>query len=247
VAAAPTTVPPAELPVTPVPEPQPAPTAATLRFESQPPGARIVVNGQDTGLTTPAVVPIQQDQLPARVQFVLQGYRTESATLTTEAAQAGVLSVSLSPRETLPKGRLVGRGDYAFELLDGSRVISAASQSHDLEVSGLRSLRLRADRYFLNQTVRVNLGEGGIVAISAPPLGSISITVAGALAGCRALIDDRLVDGGALPVSNRSIASGVHRVRLTCDSGDTDAQSVTILPQQHSVVRFGSDAALAPR
>jgi serine/threonine-protein kinase len=246
-AAAPATVSPAEPPVTPVPEPQPAPTAASMRFESQPPGARIVLNGQDTGLTTPAVMPVPLDQLPARVQFALPGFRSETATLTAEAAQAGVLSVSLSPRETLPKGRLVGRGDYAFELLDGSRVISAASQNHDIEVSGLRSLRLRADRYFLNQTVRVNLGAGGLVAVSAPPLGSISIAVAGPLAGCRALIDDRLVDGGALPVSNRSIASGVHRVRLTCDSGDTEAQSITILPQQHSVVRFGSDAAVAPR
>jgi hypothetical protein len=218
-----------------------------MRFESQPPGARIILNGLDSGMTTPAVVPIQADQLPLRVQFVLQGYRSETTTLTSDGAKTGALSVSLSPRETLARGRLVGRGEYAFELLDGGRVLSASSQNHDLEVSGIRSLRLRADRYFLNQIVRVNLGEGGIVAVSAPPLGSITISAAGALAECRVLIDDRLVDGGALPVSNRAIASGVHRVRLTCGGGDSDAQSVTILPQQNSVVRFAADTPLTPR
>jgi serine/threonine-protein kinase len=241
--APPTTVPPAEPPAATAPIDARIP----MRFESQPPGARIVLNGQDTEQRTPAVVPIHPEQLPARVQFVLQGFRSETATLTSEAAQAGTLSVALTPRETLPKGRLIGRGDYAFELLDGSRVISASSQSHDLEVSGLRSLRLRADRYFLNQTVRVNLSEGGIVGVSPPPLGSITIAGAGPMAECRALIDDRLVDGGALPVSNRAIASGVHRVRLSCAGSDTESQTVTILPQQNSVVRFGADAPLTPR
>ena len=141
----------------------------------------------------------------------------------------------------------MGTGEYPFELLDGSRVLSAANQRHDIEVSGLRSLRLRAERYFLNQIVRVNLGEGGIVAVSAPPLGSITISAAGPLAECRALIDDRLVDGGALPISGRAIASGVHRVRLTCSGGDTDPQPVTILPQQDSTIRFGAEARLTPR
>jgi serine/threonine-protein kinase len=230
----------------PAPAAEPQPTSVTVRFDSRPPAARILINGQDTGLTTPADVSVEAAQLPARVQFVLQGFRSETSTLTSEAAQAGSLSVSLSPRETAPRGRLVGTGEYPFELLDGSRVISAANQRHDVEVSGLRSLRLRAERYFLNQTVRVNLGEGGIVAVSAPPLGSISISAAGPLTTCQAVIDDRVVDG-PLPVSSRAIASGVHRVRLTCSGGDTEAQPVTILPQQDSVVRFAAEARLTPR
>ena len=96
--------------------------------------------------------------------------------------QSQAVTVSLSPREVGPRGRLVGNGEYAFEVLDGRRVISASSERHDVAVSGVRSLRLRSDRYFLDQNLRVTLVEGGIVQVSAPPLGSVTITAVGALA-----------------------------------------------------------------
>ena len=235
---------PAAPPATP-PEPVAAPLM--VRFDSRPAAAKILIDGQDTGKTTPAEIPIDAARLPVRVQFELQGFRTEEASLTSDAARSGLVSVSLSPREPVARGRLVGNGDYPFELLDRQRVISAASERHDVVVSGLRSLRLRSDRYFLDQTIRVNMGDGGIVQVDAPRLGAVTITAAGALAACRALVNDRVVDGGALPVSNRAIASGVHRVRLSCDTGDTDARSITILPRQGSAVHFTADTPVIPR
>jgi hypothetical protein len=227
--------------------PEPVTTTVTVRFDSRPPAAKILIDGRDTGKTTPAEIPIDTSQLPARVQFELPGFRSEDASLTSDVARSGMVSVSLSPREAVTRGRLVGTGEYPFELLDRQRVISATSDRHDVAVSGLRSLRLRSDRYFLDQNVRVNLAEGGIVQVSAPPLGTVTITAVGALAGCKAFIDGRIVDGGSLPVSNRSIASGVHRVRLSCSNGDTDAQTVIVLPHQSSAVRFTADTPVIPR
>ncbi len=226
----------------------PAPvTTVTVRFESQPAAAKILIEGRDTGQTTPAEIPIERSQLPARVQFQLPGFRTAEASLTSEVAGTGVVSVSLSPRETAARGRLVGTGEYPYELLDRQRVISATSDRHDVAVSGLQSLRLRADRYFLDQNIRVNLGDGAIVQVSAPPLGTVTIAAVGALAECRVLINGRLVDGGSLPVSNRAIASGVHRVRLSCSNGDTEPQSVVVLPRQSSALRFAADTPVIPR
>ena len=244
-AAAPQTTPPTVPP--PAATPVPAATTVTVRFDSSPSAAKILIDGRDTGQTTPAEIPIDTSQLPARVQFELPGFRSEGASLTTEVARAGTISVSLSPREAATRGRLVGTGEYPYELLDRQRVISAASDRHDVAVSGLRSLRLRSERYFLDQNLRVNLGEGGIVQVSAPALGTVTITAVSLLADCKAFINDRMVDGGTLPVTNRAIASGVHRVRLTCANGDTSTQTVTILPRQNSAVRFAADTPVTPR
>jgi hypothetical protein len=239
-----TEAPPAAAPEAIAPSPV---TTVTVRFESEPAGARITIDGRDTGQTTPAEIPIETAQLPARVQFQLPGFRTADASLTSELAGTGVVSVPLSPRQTTPRGRLVGTGEYPYELLDRQRVISAASDRHDVAVSGLQSLRLRSDRYFLDQNIRVNLGDGAIVQVSAPPLGTVTITAAGALADCRVFINGRQVDGGTLPVSNRAIASGAHRVRLSCTSGDTEPQSVVVLPRQSSALRFAADTPVIPR
>jgi len=224
--------------------PPPAATSITVKFDSRPPGAKILIAGRDTGLITPADVPVELSQLPARARFELAGFRAEETDLTSETVQNPV-NVSLSPREVGPRGRLVGNGEYAFEVLDGRRVISASSERHDLAVSGLRSLRLRSDRYFLDQNLRVSLVEGGTVQVSAPPLGSVTVTGVGALANCQVFINDRLVDGGTLPVSSRAIASGVHRVRLSCSSGETQTRTVTVLPHQNSAVQFAPEAPAA--
>jgi hypothetical protein len=126
-------------------------------------------------------------------------------------------------------------------------VLSAASERHDLVVSGLRSVQLRSDRYFLDKIVRVDRGDGGTVKATAPPLGSITIYASGVLEDCKVLIDDRIVDSGSLPVVNREIASGPHRVKLSCSRGDTDAQSVDVLPYQNASTRFPASTALRPR
>ena len=225
--------------------PPPAATSITVKFDSRPSGAKILIAGRDTGLITPADVPVELSQLPARARFELAGFRAEETDLTSETVQGQAVSVTLSPREVGPRGRLVGNGEYAFELLDGRRVISASSERHDVAVSGLRSLRLRSDRYFLDQNLRVSLVEGGIVQVSAPPLGSVTITAVGALANCQVFINDRIVDGGTLPVSSRAIASGVHRVRLNCSSGETQTRTVTVLPHQNSAVQFAPEAPAA--
>jgi hypothetical protein len=200
-----------------------------VKFDSRPPGAKILIGGRDTGLITPADVPVELSQLPARARFELAGFRAEETDLTSETVQGQTVSVTLSPREVGPRGRLVGNGEYAFEVLDGRRVISASSDRHDVAVSGVRSLRLRSDRYFLDQNLRVTLVEGGIVQVSS----------------CQVFINDRMVDGGTLPVSSRAIASGVHRVRLSCGSGETQTRTVTVLPHQNSAVQFAPEAPAA--
>jgi hypothetical protein len=80
-----------------------------------------------------------------------------------------------------------------------------------------------------------------------PPLGSITVYASGVLEDCKVYIDDRLVDSGALPVANREVASGSHRVKLKCARGDTDDQTVNVPPHQNVSTRFGANTPLRLR
>jgi hypothetical protein len=60
-------------------------------------------------------------------------------------------------------------------------------------------------------------------------------------------IDERVVDSGSFPVANREIASGTHRVKLSCSRGETDPQTVTVLPHQNASTRFPASTPMRPR
>jgi len=224
------------------------PAPVTLRLTSRPPAAKILVDGRDTGKTTPAEIPIEPSRPPARIQLEMSGFKTEDVSLTADALRGGAIDVVLSPREPAPRVILVATGEYKFDVMDRQRVLSSANERHDVAVTGLRTVQLRSDRYFLNHTVRVDRGEAGTVRASAPPLGSITVYASGALEDCKVFIDDRIVDSGSFPVANREIASGVHRVKLNCSSrGETDAQIVNILSRQNTSTRFPANTPVRPR
>jgi hypothetical protein len=227
--------------------PAPAPPAvASLQLTSQPDGARVVVDGRDTGRNTPTQLQIDPARPPSRIQLALQGFRTEEAAVTAETVKRGSLDVPLSPLE-VTRVSLVASGDYEFEVVGRQRLLSPAATRHDVVLSGLQSVQLRSTRYFLDQAVRVDRASGGRVDVAVPPLGSITVYAAGVLEDCKVYIDDRIVDSGSLPVTNREIASGAHRVQLKCTRGDTDAQVVSVPPRNGFTTRFGANTPLRLR
>ena len=230
------------------PTPASAPTASptTLQLTSRPPGARVLVDGRDIGQTTPVQLRIDPARPPARIQFALPGYRTEEAVVTPATLGSGTLDMPLTAVE-VPRVSLVATGDYEFEVLGRQKVLSPAAARHDVVVSGFQSVQLRSNRYFLDQAVRVDRSTRGRVDALAPPLGSITVYASGTLEDCKVYIDDRLVDSGSLPIANREIASGPHRVKLKCARGDTDAQIVDVLPRQNVSTRFAANTPLRLR
>jgi hypothetical protein len=161
--------------------------------------------------------------------------------------RAGKVELTLVPRTPPKPLTLVATGDYPFDVTDGRQVLSAMSERHDVDVSGLRSVQLRSDQYFLNLPVRLDPDNGGSIKVSAPPLGSISVYATGMLEDCKVYLDARLVDAGSIPVANRRVASGSHRVQLRCARGDTDPQVVTIRADQDASALFPKDTPLRPK
>jgi hypothetical protein len=232
-----------EAPPPAVPAPPPI---ASLQITSRPAGARVLLDGRDTGRTTPMQLQIDPARPPARIQFALPGFRTEDTVVTAETLRNGSLDVPLTAVE-VARVSLQATGAYEFEVLGRQKVLSPSATRHDVVVSGLQTVQLRSNRYFLDQAVRVDRAAGGRVEAVVPPLGSITVYASGVLEDCKVYIDDRLVDSGALPIANREVASGPHRVKLKCDRGDTDDQTVTVPPHQNVSTRFGANTPLRLR
>ncbi len=232
-----------EAPAPPVPAPPPI---VSLQLTSRPAGARVLLDGRDTGRTTPMQLQIDPARPPARIQFALPGFRTEDTVVTAETLRNGSVDVPLTAVE-VARVNLLATGAYEFEVLGRQKLLSAAATRHDVVVSGLQTVQLRSNRYFLDQAVRVDRAAGGRVEAVVPPLGSITVYASGVLEDCKVYIDDRLVDSGALPVANREVASGPHRVKLKCAGGDTVDQTVTVPPQQNVSTRFGANTPLRLR
>ena len=67
-----------------------------LQVDSQPAGARILIDGRDTGLVTPASLPVEEPY-PEGVDLQLDGHRPIREPVTREVVAAGRLWVKLSP------------------------------------------------------------------------------------------------------------------------------------------------------
>ena len=116
-------------------------------------------------------------------------------------------------------------GPYAFEVWDGSRLLSASAQSHDLppQPNG-KSLRLVAPEVFLEQAIRIDGGDERRFEHAAPALGRIEIRAT--RGECKAMIGKSDVGYGPWPPRNAVV--GEHRVTLMCPDNQNPVQHVNV-------------------
>jgi len=103
-------------------------------------------------------------------------------------------------------------GGYPFEVLDGGKVLSAASASHELKAAAGKSLVISAPKYFLRQTVRVEGSGSQGFDWEAPGLGKLDVR--SAQETCDVVIGDRTL--GNPPLVIPEIAAGQYRVDISC-------------------------------
>lgn len=116
-------------------------------------------------------------------------------------------------------------GPYAFEVWDGSRLLSAAARSHQLPLQpNGKSLRLVAPEVFLEQPVRVDGGDDQRFEYAAPALGRIEIRAT--RGECKAMIGKADVGYGPWPPRNAVV--GEHRVTLVCPDNQNPVQHVNV-------------------
>jgi predicted Ser/Thr protein kinase len=228
----------------------PANTAATgapaasakrlVKIDSQPSGARIAMDDVETGRVTPADVEVDPDRLP-RVTLKLAGRSPVTAQLTSDDVQKGAVLLHLDrsaadkPAPATPaapaaappaapapdpKVKLSVTGDYPFEVVEGGRVISPMSDSHEVMVPGRARVILRNPEYFLNHSVQLD-GRAQF-EYQAPGLGRVDMRVRPI---CTVAIDGQ--DLGEPPIT-RPFAAGTHRAVVTCGAEPPKSQTFTI-------------------
>jgi hypothetical protein len=234
-----------------------------VRVDSKPAGARILVNGHDTGLVTPAEVPVDV-QSPPTVQLELGRQLRGEVRITDATLQSGVVNVALAqprapvppvvpagngttpaprradgdegvapppvPSPSPPPGRRVSvhvTGSYPFEV-SGCERTSAAATVHDLEVSAPCTLRLRAPKYYLDETRTIG-ASGGRIEMAAPQLARVQLR--SKYETCTVILDGRAV--GSPPV-DLELAAGTYRAEIQCRDRTYPIRELKIEPGQTS-------------
>jgi serine/threonine-protein kinase len=202
----------------------PATASGMVKLVTDPLGASVAIDGRDTGIVTPADIAIS-DVTGNRVRVGKRGYRTMDVRAAETQLRNGVVLVKLDPAVT--SSTLVLAGSYPFEVVEGSRVISAAATRHELTISSPRSLRLRASEYMLDMPVNADPSSARR-SYTVPELGRLTIRTT--LETCRVSIGGR--DFGFPPINEQKLAAGSYRVKLSCPDGDDRSQTVAVAPGQ---------------
>jgi serine/threonine protein kinase len=189
------------------------PRQEEVMIASEPPGARIRLNGHDSGKETPAVLAI--DGCESRtLELSRDGYRPWRATYTSEDRfDVMVDAVKKIKLEPVPVGEVRVRKpvDYDLEIYAGEKRIGRAGETLTLP-EGKHALTFRNDKVFVKETTQVSV-EGGKTAtpvINFPVLGTL--TVQAQPSNCKVFVDGVFVD--VTPVLEAPISSGGHRVKV---------------------------------
>jgi serine/threonine protein kinase len=221
--------------------PPPAAEKVIVRIVSEPAGAQVAVDGVDTGHVTPADVEVDPGaaSLP-KVTLTSPTHKPVTAQLTAEDMGKRNLLLRLEavappkppppppPVQPLPETtKVTMTGEYPFEVLDGARVISAASASHVFTVRGKPRLRIRNSDYFLDQPVQTDGSRA--FEWTAPGLGKLFLR---ARERCTVAIAGRNL--GEPPIQE-TMAAGTYTAEVTCD-GQTKRQTFSIATGETSKV-----------
>jgi serine/threonine-protein kinase len=206
--------------------------AGQIVIVSTPAGAAISVAGADTGLVTPAPVPVRGSG-GAAIVLSLQGYRPLTATLTEADIQAGRREFRLA-RDAGPV-KLTMTGSFPFEIVQGDKVVSPLARTHAVTLEpGGGAVTVRNPEVLLKQTVPVDFQRASAtVTLPAPGV----LPVFSAMETCTVLIDG--IDVGFPPIAAKTIAAGAHTVTLKCPDGTEQSQPVTIgAGERHAPITF---------
>ena len=198
---------------------------------SVPAGARISLNGIDTGRVTPSAVALGGKD-PATIELNLKGHQVLSSTLTAADLKRGRREFKLA-REAQPV-KVTVNGPFQFEIRQGEKVLSAMAAHHEVTVSpGSGPLSAVNADYLLNEALTIEFDKPE-AQIAIRPLGELAVYASAET--CSVVVDGR--DLGFPPIARKPIASGPHTVTLKCRDGKEESRKITIKPADFLPVTF---------
>jgi len=183
------------------------PSAGSLLVQSDPPGAKVSVDGVDHGVA-PVSVP---DLTPGDHEVVLQA-EGGPAVKQRVLIQAGVTSSVLAPVSTATAGPVSGwltvKSPVAIEIRENGRLIGTTEADRIMMAAGKHDLELVNDTLGYRATRSVQVPPGKVAPLTLEmPQGVINVNAA---PWAEVWIDGRRV--GETPMANLPIAIGPHEV-----------------------------------
>ena len=184
-----------------------------------------------TASTTPppATAPAPPASAPASATPAGGSARAGTAGEAIAAARPAAKAAAPPPPAAMVSVTLTG--GYPFEVLDGTKSISAAAASHELKQPPGKTLQLRAPQYFLSQTVRVEGSVNQPFEFAVPGLGSLDVR--SVQETCDVAIADKKL--GNPPLVVKEIAAGSYKVDLVCGSDVVKSAYATVTAGKTSV------------
>ena len=230
---------------------------AVIRVRTIPAGAQVLLNGRDTGSTTPAMVPEVPPGQAHTLALALEGYVTRTETVTLEAGQVAELSFELE-RMPLQAGesivRIVTEPEDARVQIDGRWHEGGSPYELRMPTQRLRVTVAKAGFRSVERDIALVSGEASEVTVelererrrpnerettSPPPPtsnepGRLTFN---STPWCNVSVGGR--NAGQTPVVNFSLPPGRHtvvcenpqqgtrRVQITVEPGETVRRSIT--------------------
>ena len=195
------------------------PKSARVPVRSTPEGARILVDGKETGLITPADVAVTACN-PHKVALRLEGYKEVAADLGKDGSP---VDVTLS---RIPAGWITIASSYPVEVLEAGRKIGSGGEAIKL-ASGSHTLTVRNEALFVEAKVSITVQADKKISSKAPLPGVGALTVLASPSNCKISVNGR--DIGAPPINDLQLAEGTYVVRAVyVPTGEAKESSVTI-------------------
>jgi hypothetical protein len=183
------------------------PSSGSLLVQSDPPGARVTVDGVDHGIAPVSVA----DLAPGDHEVVLQA-EGGAPVKQRVVIQAGVTSSVLAPVATASAGPVSGwvsvKSPVALEIRQGGRLIGTTDSDRIMMAAGRHDVELVNDTlgYQVTRTIHVPPGKVAPLTVELP-MGVINLNAA---PWAEVWIDGRRA--GETPLGNLPIAIGAHEI-----------------------------------
>lgn len=204
-------------------------TSGRLEITSDPPGARVIVDGTSRGVT-PLVLPA----IPAGQHRVVvtDGSSTVNRTVNVEAGRVVTVSAAMTPRGATG-GWIAVKAPFDVQILDGDRLVGTSASERIMLPVGSHDLELVADGYEFRTRVNVQVRAGETVDVPVQvPNGSVSIS---AVPWADVWIDGTHV--GQTPIGHLAVAIGEHEIVWRHPQLGERRQQVRVT--QHTATRVG--------
>lgn len=206
-------------------------SSGRLEVSSDPPGARVIVDGTTRGVT-PLVLPA----LPAGQHRVVitDGTATVNRTVTIAAGNVATVSAAMTPKGATG-GWIAVKTPFEVQILDGGRLVGTSRSDRIMLPVGAHDLELVASAYQFRTRVDVQVRAGETVDVPvALPNGSLSIN---AVPWADVWVDGTRV--GQTPLGHLAVPIGEHEVVWRHPELGERRQQVRVT--QHTATRVGVD------